>query len=299
MGGQDGTSGRTVPLMQTILSIQSHVVYGHVGNSAAVFALQRLGREVWPIHTVQFSNHTGYGGWRGRVFEPADIEDCAKGLSERGVLKDCAGLLSGYIGSADLGAAVLRALDLVRAANPQAVYCCDPVLGDVGRGFYVRPDVADFFRERAAPAATILTPNHFELNFLSRRDVRSLAEARQALAALHALGPRVILTTSAALEDTPSDCLDLLASDVEGLWRLRTPKAQIAVNGAGDVIAALFLHHWLDRRSAAEALARAASAVYGLVAATAASGERELALIAAQSQLVNPSKIFTPERLEG
>jgi pyridoxine kinase len=219
------------------------------------------------------------------------------GLAERGVLGQCAGVLSGYIGSPSIGAAVLRAVDAVRTANPAAVYCCDPVLGDVGRGLYVRQDVADFVRERAIPAATILTPNHFELDLLSGTPARGLAEARKAIAALQARGPRVVLVTSVDLEDTPADSLDLLAADGEGFWRLRTPKAPIKINGAGDAIAALFLSHWLDRRSAADALARAASAVYGLVAATAESGRPELGLIAAQEELVNPSRLFAPERI--
>ncbi|HLH49083.1 MAG TPA: pyridoxal kinase PdxY [Roseiarcus sp.] len=285
------------PLSSAILSIQSHVVYGHVGNSAAVFALQRLGREVWPIHTVQFSNHTGYGGWRGRVFAAGDIDECAAGLAERGVLGGCAGLLSGYIGSPDIGAAILRAASQARAANAQAIYCCDPVLGDRGRGFYVQDGVADFMRERAVPAATIVTPNHFELEALTGAEARTLGAARKALAKLHAAGPRIILVTSVELDDTPPQSLDLLASGGGAIWRLRTPKAPVAVNGAGDVIAALFLHHWLERRDAAAALARAASAVYGLVAATQAAGSRELALIPAQDQLVNPSRLFAPERV--
>jgi pyridoxine kinase len=278
-----------------ILSIQSHVVYGHVGNSAAVFALQRLGREIWPIHTVQFSNHTGYGAWRGRVFTAEEIDDCAAGLAERGVLETCAGALTGYLGSPEIGAAALAAVERVRAANPQAVYCCDPVIGDVGRGVYARSGVADFMRDRAVPAATIVTPNHFELDLLTGGAARDLTTVRQALAKLHAIGPRVILVTSLQLDDTPPDSLDLLASDGARAWRLRTPEAPIAVNGAGDVIAALFLHHWLEKRDPAEALARAASAVYGLVAATAALGSRELALIAAQDEIVNPSRLFAPQ----
>jgi pyridoxine kinase len=285
------------PPFSAILSIQSHVVFGHVGNSAAVFALQRLGREVWPIHTVQFSNHTGYGAWRGRVFAASDIDECVAGLAERGVLKDCAGVLTGYIGSPEIGASALRAVQQARLANPHAVYCCDPVLGDVGRGLYVREGVAEFMRGRAVPLASILTPNHFELDFLCGAQTRSLHEVRRTIARLHAAGPRVILVTSAQLDDTPRDGVDLLASDGDQTWRLRTPKAPVALNGAGDVIAALFLHHWLQRRDAAEALARAASAVYGLVAATAAAGSRELALIAAQDELVTPSRRFAPEQI--
>jgi pyridoxine kinase len=282
--------------MPAILSIQSHVVYGHVGNSAAVFALQRLGREVWPLHTVQFSNHTGYGGWRGRVFSPSDIDECAAGLADRGVLTECAGVLSGYMGSPGIGEAILRTVEAVRTANPEAVYCCDPVLGDVGRGLYVRSDVAEFIRERATPTATLLTPNHFELDYLAGAATRKAAAVRRAIGALHRKGPKVVLVTSVQLEDTPDDAVDLIASDGDELWRLRTPKAPIKINGAGDVVAALFLNHWLDRRDAADALAKAASSVYGLVRATAAAECDELALIAAQNELVAPSQIFSPER---
>jgi pyridoxine kinase len=283
--------------LSAILSIQSHVVYGHVGNSAAVFALQRLGREVWPIHTVQFSNHTGYGGWRGRVFEAADIDACVSGLAERGVLGQCDGVLSGYIGSADIGAAILRAVAATRAANSRAVYCCDPVLGDAGRGLYVRQGVAEFMRERAVEAAAILTPNHFEFDFICGLRARQREEARRALAALHARGPRVILVTSIEFDETPRDCVEMLASENGALWRLRTPKSPIKVNGAGDVIAALFLAHWLASQDAADALARAAASVYGLVNATAESGAAELQLIAAQRELVAPSHHFAPERI--
>ena len=121
-----------------ILSIQSHVAYGHVGNSAAVFPLQRIGVEVWPVHTVQFSNHTGYGDWRGCVFGGEAIRWWSQGIEERGVLGECDGVLSGYIGSADIGEAVADAVERVKGANPAARYCCDPVIGDVGRGVFVR-----------------------------------------------------------------------------------------------------------------------------------------------------------------
>src|ERR671920_2606930 len=150
-----------------ILSIQSHVAYGHVGNAAATFPLQRIGVEVWPIHTVQFSNHTGYGAWTGRVFDAPMIEERVEGIAARGVLAACDGVLSGYMGSADIGNAILSTVARVRAANPAALYCCDPVIGDVGRGVFVRPGIPEFMREQAVPSADIITPNQFELDYLS------------------------------------------------------------------------------------------------------------------------------------
>ena len=282
-------------LLMNILSIQSHVAYGHVGNAAAAFALQRLGIEVWPIHTVQFSNHTGYGAWRGRAFDGATIRELMQGIGERGVLGTCDGVLSGYMGSAEIGGAVLDAVAQVKAANRQARYCCDPVIGDVGRGVFVLPGIAEFMRAHAEPAADIVTPNHFELDALTGRTTANMSEVLAAVDDLRALGPRTVLVTSLIVEDTPADTIELLACDDAGRHRLRTPKLPISVNGAGDAIAALFFAHYLRRGSAAEALARATSGVFGILKRTADAGSREILLIEAQDELVNPSRMFRPE----
>ncbi|MCW6508515.1 pyridoxal kinase PdxY [Lichenifustis flavocetrariae] len=280
-----------------ILSIQSHVTYGHVGNAAATFPMQRLGHEVWPIHTVQFSNHTGYGAWRGQVFDAGLIGECVAGMAERGVLAACDGVLSGYMGSADTGIAILQAVATVKSEHPGALYCCDPVIGDIGRGIFVRPGIAEFMRDKAVPAADIITPNQFELELLCGDAVASREAVRAGLATVHACGPKAILVTSYLGEDTPEDSIDLLASSPEGLWRVRTPRLDISVNGAGDAIAALFFVHMLDTRSVPEALARASSSIYGLLRRTAEAGSREIALIGAQDEFVNPSTMFMPEAI--
>ena len=280
-----------------ILSIQSHVTYGHVGNAAATFPMQRLGHEVWPIHTVQFSNHTGYGAWRGQVFDAGMIGECVAGMADRGVLSSCDGVLSGYMGSADTGIAILSAVATVKAEHPGALYCCDPVIGDLGRGIYVRPGIAEFMRDRAVPAADIITPNQFELDLLSATTTSTIDGVRTALASVHAAGPRTILVTSYLGDDTPGDAIDLLASEGDELWRVRTPKLDIAVNGAGDAIAALFFVHMLETHSAAEALSRASSSIYGLLRRTAEAGSREIVLVAAQEEFVRPTTVLRPERL--
>ena len=280
-----------------ILSIQSHVAYGHVGNSAAVFALQRMGVEVWPVHTVQFSNHPGYGQWRGRVFDADMIREVVAGIAQRNVLSECDGVLSGYAGSAEIGTAILEAVATVKRANPAAKYCCDPVIGDVGRGIFVRAGVPEFMKAKAMAAADVLTPNQFELDYLSGRASKTLAQARDALRALHDLGPRAILVTSLHTEETPDDAIDLLGSDETGCFRLRTPRLPLAVNGAGDAIAALFFAHYLRSGRIHAALARAGSAIFGLLAKTAAAGTREIQLIAAQQEIVEPSKVFEAEEL--
>src|SRR3712207_6150513 len=236
-----------------VLSIQSHVAFGHVGNASAVFPMQRLGCEVWPIHTVQFSNHTGYGAWRGRVFDGPAIEEIVEGIAERGVLPSCNGVLSGYMGSADIGTAILSAVARVREANPEALYCCDPVIGDVGRGVFVRPGIPEFMRDHALPEADIITPNHFELDYLAGHATDTLVEVKDAVAAVQRLGPRVVLVTSLHTRETPQDCIDLLAGEGGAFWRVRTPLLSLNVNGAGDAIAALFFVHYLRTASAATA----------------------------------------------
>jgi len=275
-----------------ILSIQSHVAYGHVGNSAAVFPLQRIGVEVWPVHTVQFSNHTGYGAWRGRAFSGEAIRAVVEGIDERGVLGECDGVISGYLGSADIGEAVVDTVGRVKGANPAARYCCDPVIGDVGRGVFVRRGVPELIRERALPIADFVTPNQFELDFLTARTTATLSEALGAVDALHALGPRVVLVTSLRLDDTPADALDLVASDGIDRYRLRTPLLPLTINGAGDLIAALFFAHHLSTGSAAEALSLAASSLFGVLSRTAELGSREMLLVEAQQEFVTPRRIF-------
>ena len=269
-----------------ILSIQSWVAYGHVGNASAVFPLQRLGAEVWAVHTVQFSNHPGHGGFAARSSGIADRRLRA-GIEERGVLAQCDAVLSGYIGEAGIGAAVLDAVARVKAANPRALYCCDPVIGDAGR-VYVRPGIPELLRDQAMPLADIATPNQFELEWLTGAAIGTLAAAKAAVAALQARGPRCVMVTSLRTAETPDGAVDLLAGEGGRFWRLRTPRLGQSFNGAGDAIAALFLFHRL-RGDAAAALAAAASSIHGLLRRTMAAGSRELLTVAAQEEFVAPT----------
>ena len=246
-----------------ILSIQSSVAYGHVGNTAAVFPLQRLGHEVWPVLTVHFSNHTGYGDWRGPLLAPADVADVIAGIEERGVLASCDAVLSGYQGDPAIGAVILDAVAQVKAANPEAVYCCDPVMGDVGRGMFVRPGIPEFMRDQVVPQADVITPNHFELDFLSGRTTTTLDEVLAAVDAVRDRGPRDVLVTTVLLADRAPDTLDVVAVSDDGAWAVTTPLLPISPNGGGDVTAALYLAHLLETGSPAAALARTTSSVFG------------------------------------
>ena len=201
------------------------------------------------------------------------------------------------MGGADIGAAILDAVATVRRANPAARYCCDPVIGDVRRGVFVREGIPEFMKEKAVPAADIVTPNQFELDYLSGRESKMLADALAAVAAVHGLGPRAVLVTSLHTEDTPDDSVDLLASDETGRFRLRTPKLSLVVNGAGDAIAALFFAHYLRSGKIDEALSRAGSTIFGVLAKTVETGAGEIRIVAAQQEVVEPSKVFKAEAL--
>jgi len=251
--------------------------------------------EVWPIDTVQFSNHTGYGHWQGRIFDAGMIREVMAGIAQRGVLGECDGILSGYMGGADIGAAILDAVATVKQANPAAKYCCDPVIGDVGRGVFVREGIPEFMRDKAVPAADVITPNQFELAYLAGRECSSLATTRDAVKAVHDLGPRVCLVTSLHTVDTPENAVDLLASDEKTCFRLRTPKLELVVNGAGDAIAALFFAHYIREGAIDIALSRAASAIFGVLSKTAEAGAPEIQLVTAQQEIVEPSQVFEAE----
>jgi pyridoxine kinase len=273
------------------LSIQSSVAYGHVGNSAAVFPLQRLGHEVWPVATVQFSNHTGYGAWRGPLLAPADVADVITGIEERGVLGQVDAVLSGYQGSAEIAEVVLDAVARVRAANPAASYTCDPVMGNSGSGCFVHPDIPPILRERVVPAADVITPNQFELGFLTGTEPETLEETLTSAELARTMGPRTVLVTSVDRAGAPADTTEMLVVSDDGAWGVQTPRLPLKANGSGDVTSALFTAHLLAT-DAPTALARTAASVFALLEETLRSGERELRLVAAQDAFVDPPATF-------
>ncbi len=271
----------------SILSIQSRVTSGHVGNAAATPVLQRLGHTVWPIDTAVFSNHPAHGGYRGGVRPAAEIEDLVAGLAARGLLAGCAAMLSGYLGAAAAGPVVHDAAKLVRAANPQAVWCCDPVMGDGGK-FYVEDGIANLFRDEAVPAADIVTPNVFEAEFLTGGKIESLDDAVGAARNLLAMGPRIAVITGIR----SSDSIACIAAAADGVWRVDAPIVEAPAQGAGDTLSALFLGHYLDSGDVATALSCAVSGVHAVLEATGRAGADELALIPALDAAVRPPRIF-------
>lgn len=275
-----------------ILSIQSSVAYGHVGNSAAVFPLQRLGHEVWPVYTVHFSNHTGYGKWRGPHLSAENVVDVVTGMQELGVLSGVDAVLSGYQGGSDIADAILTAVDMVKQANPNATYTCDPVMGNAKSGCFVSDAIPPLLRDKVAPKADIITPNQFELGYLTNTEPSDLESTLASVDAAFELGPKTVLVTSVLRPDRPADTIEMLAVDESGAWIVQTPHLPIKANGSGDVTAALFTGHYKTTGSAAEALSKTVASVFDLLQVTLDSGQRELQLIAAQDAFANPDERF-------
>ncbi len=281
----------------SILSIQSSVAYGHVGNSAAVFPLQRLGVEVWPVHTVHFSNHTGYGEWRGPLLPADDVRAVIQGVEERGAFLRVDAVLSGYQGGEDIGDVILDAVARVKAANPAAIYACDPVMGNAKSGCFVHPAIPVLLRERVVPAADLITPNQFELGFLTGTEPRTIDETLESVELARAMGPGTVLVTSVERPDAPEDTIEMMAVTGDGAWIVQTPRLPMKANGSGDVTAALFTAHLLETGIPAVALARTASSVFDLLRNTLDSGERELQLVQSQETLAHPRMQFEVSRI--
>ena len=290
----------TPPSTRAVLSVQSSVAYGHVGNAAAIFCLRRSGIDAWPVDTVAFSNHPGYGRHTGRLRPAVEIEEVLAGLRDIGVLGQCSGVLSGYLGSAETGRVVLQAARELKAQNPSVLWCCDPVMGDRGPGLYVPPDIVTFFRTMAVPAADILVPNSFELDLLTGSRTDTIAGAAAAAAQLVLQGPRMVIVTSvdAGTGDAGTgETISTLAMTPDGCWTVTTPRLPLTAKGTGDVLAALLFAGLLRQASVPEALADAVSATFAVIEATVRATADELCLVAAQDAMVNPPRRFPAEPL--
>ncbi|WP_026196093.1 pyridoxal kinase PdxY [Corynebacterium lubricantis] len=283
--------------MKNILSIQSAVAYGHVGNSAAVFPLQRLGHEVLPVNTVNYSNHTGYGAWRGPMIPAPDVAEVIKGIGERGVFGEIDAILSGYQGGDEIAGVIVDAVAAVKAENPNAVYACDPVMGNAKSGCHVSDNIPPLLRDKVVPVADIITPNQFELGYLTGLEAGDLDSTLKAVDAAKAMGPQTVLVTSVLRPDRDENTIEMLVSDPKGTWIIQTPHIPFKRNGSGDVTAALFTGHYIESGDAADALAKTASSVFDLLELTHEADSRELKLVEAQEFYANPRMQFTARAL--
>jgi pyridoxine kinase len=279
-----------------VISIQSQVAFGHVGNSAAVFPMQMHGIDVVAVPTTLLSNRPGYPSIRGRVLEAQLVADLLVGIEERGAVDAAGMILSGYLGSAEIAAVVADFVTRAKRRNPALRYVCDPVLGDRDRGLFVRADIPPLVRDHLCPLADVITPNHFEFEWLCGRDARTIEEVIEAARAFAARGPSTIVVTSAELADTLSSEIETIAiervSDTFRAWRVRTPRVPISPNGTGDLFAALFVAALVQGQDTPEALSHAASSVFAVLEITAARGTTEMRIVESAGALVHPKRRF-------
>lgn len=286
--------------MNNILAIQSHVVFGHAGNSAAEFPMRRLGANVWPLNTVQFSNHTQYGQWTGCVMPPAHLTEIVQGIAAIDQLKRCDAVLSGYLGSAEQGEHILGIVRQVKAANPQAKFFCDPVMGHPEKGCIVAPGVAEFHKRYAMPASDIIAPNLIELEILAGRDVKDVADAVLAARELIAQGPEIVLVKHLARAGYRQDRFEMLLVTADEAWHISRPLIDFGARhpvGVGDVTSGLLLVKLLQGATLRDALEHVTAAVYEIMVTTKEMGEYELQVVAAQDRIAKPVHCFSATQL--
>ena len=276
----------------SVISIQSQVAYGHVGNSAAVFPMQMHGIDVIAVPTTLLSNRPGYPTVRGRVLEAQLVADLLRGIEERGAVDNCRMILSGYLGSAEIAAVVADFVARAKARNPALLYACDPVLGDRDRGLFVHADIPPLVRDRLCPLADIITPNHFEFEWLSETKATTTAQMIEAARALMARGPSTVVVTSAELPDTPDGEIETVAVERTSAWRVGTAKLPISPSGTGDLFAALFAAARVLGKATPEALGHAASAIFAVLELTAARGTEEMRIVESARHLTHPTRRF-------
>jgi pyridoxine kinase len=276
----------------SIISIQSQVAYGHVGNSAAVFPLQMHGIDVVAVPTTLLSNRPGYPSIRGRMLEAELVADLLRGIEERGAVENASMILSGYLGSAEIASVVAGFVTRAKTLNPALRYTLDPVLGDRDRGLFVRPEIPELARDRLLPLADIITPNHFEFEWLCSAEARTLDQVIAQARGLITCGPSTIVITSAEHSGAPSDEIETLAIERSQAFRVRTPRLPISPNGTGDLFAALFVSARARGQGTPEALSHAASAMFAVLERTRAAGTEEMRIVESADALVRPPRRF-------
>jgi pyridoxine kinase len=275
-----------------VISIQSQVAFGHVGNSAAVFPMQLRGIDVIAVPTTLLSNRPGYSTIRGRILDAPLVADLLTGIEERGAVNSCRIILTGYLGSPEIAEVVMEFVARAKKNNPKLIYCCDPVIGDSDAGVFVQAQIPSMFRDFLCPLADIITPNHFELEWLSGAKATTIAEVTRGAQSLSARGPSTVIITSAQLADTPEDRIDTIAIEGSSAWRVSTPKLPIRPSGTGDLFSSLLVSSLIRGADTPGALVEAVSGTFAVLEYTAAAGTEEMRIVEAASLICNPPRRF-------
>lgn len=278
----------------TVISIQSQVVHGHVGNNAAIFPLQAFGIEVAAVPTTLLSNHPHYATMRGRVLDAELVRDLLIGVEERGLVGTCKVLITGYLGSAEIAAVVINFVRRAKARNPKLLYLCDPVMGDAGPGFYVSEGLRALFCDALVPLADIITPNQFELEHLIGREP---ATVQDMIAAVRGLSPSTVVVTGAQFAGLPADFVQTLAIEPRAAWMVSTPRLSCRPAGTGDLFTALFAAALVESLSTAQALEHAVSGVHAVLEETEQRGSHEMTLVGSVERMARPSRLFAASEI--
>lgn len=284
--------------MAHILTIQSHVVYGHAGNAAAAFPLQRLGHKTSILNLLQFSNHTGYGKWGGKAICVEELEEVLAGLNDVGVYEELDCIITGYLGSQEQVYALAKFIKAVKAVNPNVFYCCDPVIGDEHTGMYVKQEVADVINDELVSIADLITPNRYELAKLTKSDINSVDDILELNKTFLTRGTRV-LATSSVFEEAKTG---MLFQEKENEYlTIEMPLFDInyTVRGTGDVVAAVFMGNYFLTNDFKEAMQKTANTMHGIVKYTSEYDLPELAIIQNQELIVTPGDQYCVEHHVG
>ncbi|ELA9210883.1 pyridoxal kinase PdxY [Vibrio parahaemolyticus] len=279
--------------MKSILSIQSHVVYGHAGNSSAVFPIQRMGIDAWPIHTVQYSNHTQYEqGWKGQMFCSDDVRTLLHGLDNINTLGECGAVLSGYQGSPDQCKAVADVVRSVKESNHNAIYVCDPVMGDPDKGCIVADGVREEITQSLLPISDVIVPNQYELTAMTGVEIHSVYDAVTACKEALKLGPKIVLVKH--LHSIDSDMFSMILATPKACYLTQRPNIEFKQQpvGVGDLISAVFTACLMKNMSPTVAFRHTNNAIYGVLDITKGYGTWELQIVNAQYEFVEPSHDF-------
>ncbi|MEY2344058.1 pyridoxal kinase PdxY [Proteus mirabilis] len=289
--------------MKNILSIQSHVVFGHAGNSAAEFPMRRMGVNVWPLNTVQFSNHTQYPEkWTGCVMSAEHITEIVDGIAAIGKLAQCDAVLSGYLGSAEQGR---RIVDIVKKSNKLILTHGTFVirLWDILKKVVLcLQKFLAYFCEDALPISDIIAPNLLELETLAGgATLHNVDQCVKAARQLCQQGPKIVLVKHLSRAGFRHDRFEMLLVTADHSWHVSRPLVDFGERqpvGVGDLTSGLMLVDLLKGVELKTALEHVAAAVYEVMLKTKEMNEYELQLVAAQDQMVHPTHNFCATQLD-